>query len=319
MAENETPPKHSPSTSFCSGLLSRRLLGLSPENLLALMAAVIFLAEVIDMLLINLLPEMPSLWEALLDASILIVIISPVYFCIYRPFWERHQHAEEDIQRLSRQLIRAEEMTRKELARDLHDEFGQALTALQLGIDTLRHSHPHEQQKLNDMCDRLGSLTAQLGNHVRSVTTKLHPTILDNLGLVPTLRWHLRQFEQLYPGIRIEVDIADNNRRLHPEVEVALYRIVQESLNNVAKHSRAGRVYLTYGHRGGRQELAVRDNGIGFDVDAWYATTTTHRGIGLLGMRERCADLGGTFEVTSSPGKGTSVRVTMPPWTEEAA
>lgn len=299
------------------GPFSRRVLRLSPENLLALMAGLIFVAEAFDMLLLNFLPELPLLWEALLDASILILIISPTYFFFYRPFWVEHRRAEEEIRRLSRQLLRAQEKTRKELARDLHDEFGQVLTALQLGIDTLRNSLPPEQPKLSDLCGRLGGLTAELGNHVRSVTAELHPSMLDSLGLVPTLRWHLRQFERQHPELQLELDIADGDRRLPPEIEIALYRICQESLNNVAKHARARRVHLSLEFGEGAATLAIEDDGLGFDIERWQREIAERGGIGLLGMRERSADLGGTFDISSRPGDGTAVRVTIPLTTEE--
>jgi signal transduction histidine kinase len=303
---SEKPPSAAP--SGCNGPFSRHVLRLSPERLLALIAGLIFVAEAFDMLVISLLPELPVLWEAVLDSCILVVVLSPVYFCLYRPFWAEHLRSEEENRRLSRQLIRAEETTRKALARDLHDEFGQGLTALQLGIETLKHSAA-DQDRLFAQCERLSRLIAQLGTHVRDVSAELRPAMLDSLGLGPTLRWHVRQFRQRYPDIRIEIETetAEGEERLPPEVEVALYRVCQESLTNVVKHARAGRVLVALVRGAGELALTVEDDGVGFETRR-RRIDQDRQGFGILGMRERIADLGGRLVIDSRPGEGTAVR-----------
>lgn len=294
-------------TGGSSPLFLRR----TPERMLILLAALIFIAEVFTMFALDLLPPLTLYWGALLDSTVLLFILSPAYFFLYRPFWVERQRAEEDVRRLSRQLIHSEEMTRTRLARDLHDEFGQGLTALQLGIETLRNSLPPAQEKELALCRRLSVMIAQLGNHVRSMTTELRPSMLDSLGLVPTLRWLSQQFSERYSAIRVDMQVVDEFERLSPEIEIALYRVCQESLNNVAKHAKAGLVRITMIRTKTLLTLAIEDDGHGFEADPCYPSANNHQRYGLLGMRERIAELGGDFSVVTSPAEGTIVRVQL--------
>lgn len=299
------------------GLFGQLFLKMTPQRMLFILAVMIFISETFAMFLLSLLPPLTPFREALLDSTLLLALLSPVYFCLYRPFWLERQRREDEVRRLSRQLLHAEEMTRTRLARDLHDEFGQGLTALQLGIETLKNSLPSGQGKELALCRRLSEMIAQLGNHVRSMTTELRPSMLDNLGLVPTLRWLSQQFSERYPGIHVDFQIVDEYERLPPEIEIALYRVCQESLNNVVKHANAHLVQITMLRTRTLLTLAVVDDGNGFDTEFCYAPANDHQRYGLLGMRERVAELGGTFSVVSSPAKGTSVRVQLPLAKEE--
>lgn len=292
--------------------LGSTVLGLSPDMVLVIIVAYIVLAEAARVVLHFLLPELTLGQEVVLETLILLTLLLIPYYFMYRPFWLERQQAEKEIRLLSRQLIRTEEKIRKNLARDLHDEFGQVLTALQFGVETICNSLPPEQKHLGAHCDRLSGMIAGLGNHVRDVTAELRPTMLDNIGLLPALRWHARQFEAMHPGIGIEVQVGEEPRRLPPELEIALYRICQESLNNVAKHARARQVRIELRWTPALLTFSVRDDGIGFDFEHWRDAGSAPRGFGILGMRERIADLGGLFEVASRPGKGTEVRVELP-------
>jgi len=292
--------------------LRRRVLRVVPERLPIFLAGLIFLVELSDMLLISLLPQVSRGWIAVIDSALLIVALSPFYFFIIRPILLERKRTEEEIRLLSRQLIRAEEKIRKNLARDLHDEFGQVLTALQFGVETVCNSLTADQEKLIAKCGRLSGMIAQLGNHVRDVTAELRPTMLDNVGLVPALRCHAKQFETMHPEVTVQVRAEDDVARLSPEAEIAFYRVCQESLNNMAKHSRARHVHITLQQTSKLLTLSVRDDGIGFEAERWRDTIASPSGFGILGMRERIADLGGQFEVVSRPKKGTEVRVRLP-------
>jgi signal transduction histidine kinase len=289
--------------------LRRVVHGLSPDRLLALIVVLIVLAEVGCVVIHLLLPELSLGLEVVLETSILLGLLLPPYYFIYRPFWRERQQAEDKIRLLSRQLIRSEEKTRKTLARDLHDEFGQVLTALQFGVETICNSLHADQNKLATHCARLSRMIAQLGNHVRDVTAELRPTMLDNVGLVPALRCHAVQFETMH-GVKVLVRAGGDVGRLPPDVEITLYRICQESLNNVAKHARARQVRISLKRAPELLALTVKDDGAGFDTR--FGLGTAAEGFGILGMRERIADLGGLFEVVSRPGKGTEVRVRLP-------
>jgi len=285
---------------------------LTPERLMGVMAVLVFAAEILDMFILDLMPPLSDGLEAVLDSTILLLMLSPVYFLVFRPFMMERKRSEEEIRQLSRQLIRAEETTRKSLARDLHDEFGQGLTALQLGVETLKISLPAEEEKLVGLCGRLSGMIAQLGSHVRHITSELRPAMLDSLGLVPTLRWFARQFRQRYPSTTVDVKIMDGIGRLSPEIEIALYRICQESLNNVAKHAMARQVRITLIRTASLLTLAIEDDGRGFNSGHWRETASEHQGYGILGMRERLAELGGELTLVSSPGEGTIVRAQVP-------
>lgn len=292
--------------------LSRAVLGLSPDRLLVVLVVLIVIAEGACVALHLLLKEIPLALEVALETTILLTLLVPPYFFIYRPFWLERLHREKEIRLFSRQLIRAEEKSRKTLARDLHDEFGQVLTALQFGVETICNSLTADQQHMAANCGRLSAMIAQLGNHVRDVTAELRPTMLDSIGLVPALRWHAKQFETMHAGIKVVVRAEDAAERLPPEVEIAIYRVCQESLNNVVKHARARKVRIDLRRAPDLLTLSVRDDGVGFAEDRWRAPFASPSGFGILGMRERIADLGGLFEVVSRPGKGTDVRVRLP-------
>jgi len=281
---------------------------LRPSRMLAVMAVMVLLTEGQHLFM----PEEAVGLEVLLETCIMLAFLLPLYYFVYRPAWLKLQHTEAEVRLLSRQLIRAEEKSRKTLARDLHDEFGQVLTALQFGVETICNSLKADQKPLVAHCGRLSAMIAQLGNHVRDVTAELRPTMLDSIGLVPALRWHAKQFETMHAGIKIVVRAEDAAERLPPEVEIALYRVCQESLNNVAKHARARKVRIDLRRAPNLLTLSVQDDGVGFAEERCRDSLASPSGFGLLGMRERIADLDGHFEVVSRPGKGTDVRVRLP-------
>ena len=298
------------------GFIERLVLRHTLACLLAVFVVLIFLADIIGTLLFDFLPILPDGWKVLIDSSIHLLVFTPVYFYLFRPFILERRRSEEEIRRLSRQLIRSGEATRQSLARDLHDEFGQGLTVLQLGIETLKESLPADE-KLAALCSRMSDMTAQLGAQVRSMTSELRPSMLDHLGLVSTLHWSAKQFQQRNPGILVDVRIMDEVERLSPEIEIALYRVCQESLRNVVKHAMARQVRITLTRTWSLLTLEVEDNGRGFDAVHWREIAAAQQSAGILGMRERIAELGGSFSIVSSRGEGTTVRAQVPLVTKE--
>ena len=299
-----------------SGFIERLVLRHTLKCLLIVFAVLIIISDLSTMFLLDLLPKLPIGWEAMIDSSIHFILFSPVYFYLFRPFILERKRSEEEIRRLSRQLIRSEEATRQSLARDLHDEFGQGLTVLQFGIETLKESLPADE-KLAALCTRMSGITAQLGAQVRSMTSELRPSMLDHLGLVSTLHWSAKQFQQRNPGILVDVRIMDEIERLSPEIEIALYRVCQESLRNVVKHAMARQVRITLTRTWSLLTLEVEDNGKGFDAEHWREIAAAQQSAGILGMRERIAELGGSFSIVSSRGEGTTVRAQIPLITKE--
>lgn len=295
------------------GRLGQKLLSLSPERMLVVMAALIFVAELFSHLFLhaNRLLTLSPYGSSLLDSTILLIILSPAYFGLYRPFWLERQRAEEEVRRLSWQLIHAEEETRAKLVRDLHDEFGQGLTSLQFGLETLRSSLTEQQQKESALCVRLSGLVAQVGTNVRNIMTELRPSVLETLGLEEALRWSVRQFSEKFASIRVDLKI-DEGGRLPPEIEIALYRVCQEALHNVAKHAMARQVRIHLVRTPTMLTLTITDDGKGFATIPCHDSATDPQGYGILGMRERIAGVGGDLTVLSAPSKGTTVRVTLP-------
>ena len=219
---------------------------------------------------------------------------------------DERERAEKEIRNLSRQLISGIEDAQKKLAQDLHDEFGQTLAALHMGVETLWNSMPNEMTGQKKHIDDLILLIEQLGDKIRSISSDLRPDLLDDLGLVPTLEWYIKEFTEQRPDIQIAFHAAGFKKRLASEIELVLYRIFQESFNNIVKHSKAQNVdvILTYSYP--KIILMVRDDGVGFNPESRSG------GIGLIGMRERAVSVKGNIDIRSEEGKGSIIRVQLP-------
>lgn len=216
-------------------------------------------------------------------------------------------------QRIARAAWRAEESERRRLARELHDNLGQALTALKLRLEA---TAPFDGR--NEALDA----AAQALEDVRNLSRLLRPPILDDLGLAAALEWLARRMrEDAGLPVRLDIDMeGDSAARPEPDIETLLFRVTQEALTNTAKYANASRAEITLKRVAGRLDLTVRDNGDGFDPHAVGAharltgdeTAGTTGGVGVPGMRDRVAFFGGDFAITSAPGKGTTVRAIVP-------
>jgi PAS domain S-box-containing protein len=209
----------------------------------------------------------------------------------------------DELQRLSAQLASIREAECRRISRELHDEVGQALTAASINLSTLMANgaaaHPSGRQRL----DETAGLIEQVLGQVREMSMNLHPAMLDDLGLAPTLRWYLKKWEKRV-GICVEQNVQEI--RLPQELETVLYRLVQEALTNVARHAQAGQVSISLGQEGDELVLSVADDGQGFRPGE------ISEGLGLIGMRERVATFNGQFTIQSQPGQGTCLTVRMP-------
>jgi signal transduction histidine kinase len=222
--------------------------------------------------------------------------------------------AEEEIHFLSRRLIESIEEERRRLAADLHDEFGQSLTALHLGVESIRRTLEKDRPELARTCDKMVSSIENLAENIRGVAGRLRPDMLDHLGLVASMEWYVDEYRQGLPDSVVSFRAVGfvGRRRLDPQFEIVLYRVFQEALTNAAKHARAGRVdvRLTYSHP--NVILVITDDGRGFDQgEIMGPGMRPRRGIGLISMKERVAAAGGTIDVRSAPGRGTAIRVTL--------
>ncbi|HZG44369.1 MAG TPA: ATP-binding protein, partial [Longimicrobium sp.] len=209
---------------------------------------------------------------------------------------------------LLRQLIVAEEQERIRLSRELHDQLGQLVTALRLGLRGLERGEGPARAALED----LEQLTVQLSRELSHIASELRPPALDRLGLQQALRGYVEDWSARY-GISAEFQpLGMAGERFALEVETTLFRTVQEALTNVAKHSGAQNVSVILERKPGSLGVIVEDDGTGFDAAAMAATAVRTRRIGLVGMRERAELLGGTLEVEAAEGAGTTLFIRLP-------
>ena len=213
-----------------------------------------------------------------------------------------------DLERLSARLVDAQEQERRSLARELHDEVGQALTAIKMSVAAALRTpgtHPRAYAALEE-ARGVAETTLQ---GVRDLSQLLHPSMLDDFGLPETLAAYLRNFSKR-TGIRAHLAHDGGDERMAPDVEVCLYRIVQEALTNVARHSGALTCTVSLRQVDGEVELVVEDSGRGMPPSA--AGADARRGLGLMGMRERAQALSGRFTIANRPEGGTRLVVTLP-------
>lgn len=216
------------------------------------------------------------------------------------------QRSQEELRRLSAQLLSVQEEERKRIARELHDGIGQSLSALKFLLENRlqmmgKNSAPGDLQPLESMIPMLQNAIEE----VRQMQTDLRPPTLDDLGIRATLSWFCREYQRIYSGIRIEQEIEVQENEIPHDLKTVIYRVLQEAMNNVAKHSGAKGVRLSLAKKNGWIQLRVEDNGSGFDPRKVLSEERTGYGFGLTSMRERTELSGGSFSIESIQGRGT--------------
>jgi two-component system, NarL family, sensor histidine kinase UhpB len=211
-------------------------------------------------------------------------------------------------------ILHAQEEERKRIARELHDETSQVLTSLLISLAVVEESAPDDDARKRISETR--ALAHQTLRAVRNISLDLRPSALDDLGLLPALRWYVKEYQQKC-GVEVELTATGPRERLPAEMETALYRIIQESLTNTAKHGHARHAWVTLTDDGQWMRATVRDDGRGFDAAATLRKPWQDRGLGLAGMMERATLLGGSVEIDSEPGAGALMSVTIPRVTRE--
>lgn len=220
---------------------------------------------------------------------------------------EMHQQHIQLLREQFSRVVKAQEDERQRVARELHDQAGQALTAIQFGLARLEKAGDLAQARQEAAA--LRALTIQTMDEIRNLALDLRPSMLDDLGLIPALRQYLKDFGRR-TGLATDLVVGGTPRRLLPELETNLFRVIQEALTNTAKHATATKVtvFLDWG-----QELTVRvvDDGRGFDLER-ALHNTEKKSLGLFGMQERVALFGGRLSLQSQPGRGTVVEAEIP-------
>lgn len=206
------------------------------------------------------------------------------------------------------QVVQAQEAERQRVARELHDQAGQALTAIQLGLSRLEKLAGNEEWRRE--AAQLRAMAVSTMEEIRNLAFDLRPSMLDELGLWPALRHYAREFGRR-TGLSVEVNLPAAAGRLHSELEITVFRVVQEGLTNIAKHAAATVARVTVELREGSLRLEVQDNGRGFDVAA-ALQNEKKKSLGLFGMEERVSLVGGTLQINSAPGQGTTLSLVIP-------
>jgi signal transduction histidine kinase len=208
----------------------------------------------------------------------------------------------------SMQLVREDEQAR--IARELHDELGQVLTALQFGLSWVGTRVNDGQADIKLRLEAMRAMVAAAVEDVRRIAGDLRPAALDELGLAAAIDWQLKKFRDL-TGAAIELNLSHEEFAIEERVAVTAFRVVQESLTNAARHAQASKVSVSAGHAADCLTIEIHDNGKGIPAEV-LADGAVRGSNGLLGMRERVQQLGGTLSVDSAPGKGTMLRARIP-------
>ena len=224
------------------------------------------------------------------------------------------RESRDELRRLSGLLVTIQEDERRRIALDLHDGLGQSLSLIKLSIETAARllaagATGEASESLQHLIPQVKAALVE----VRRVSTDLRPSMLDDLGILPTLTWFFREFEAACSDIAVEKTFNVAERDVPAALHITLYRILQEATNNIVKHAGARRVRVSLDRVDEVLHLQIEDDGCGFDPDSirccagWQS-----RGIGLLSMKERASCSGGTYHLDSSPGQGTCIKVSWP-------
>ena len=223
------------------------------------------------------------------------------------------KESETQLKLLSSQLLTAHEQERKRIAQDIHDSLGSLLTAIKFGVERVMQQLRRDGLHTEDNTFRsIVSMIQEAVAEVRRIEKTLRPPLLDNLGILPTISWFCREFQSVFESIRIEQDIGVSENDVPEALKIVIFRIVQEALNNVGKHSQADTVRLRLARTDAKIELLIEDNGQGFALEEVSSRSGSTRGLGLVSMKERAALSGGICSIASAEGRGTMVQAIWP-------
>ena len=217
----------------------------------------------------------------------------------------------QDLRRLSQEVMRTRDQERRETARALHESAGQSLAALKMTLARLKNTANQGEDKAQELWRNAIELTEAAVREVRTVSYLMHPPLLDEAGLGAALRWYVTGFTDR-SGIDVSPEVGERVGRQSQEIETTLFRMIQEALTNVHRYSGSRKAWIRVIRAHGKITAEVRDEGRGLRVDSKALTKAAPLGVGISGMRERVEQLGGTFQLESSLGRGTTLRATLP-------
>ena len=238
------------------------------------------------------------------------------------------KESEDHLRLLSARLLNIQETERSRIATEIHDSLGQSLNAIKFRfqetirqLETAEEEEEEEEEERKKEKGQRHAAAKQLRNLIpviqtaieeaRRIQMDLRPSILDDLGIVPTISWYCREFQRIYTGIELSPRIEIEENAMPGSLKTVIFRVLQEAMKNVGKHSGASHVHLSLVKKGTTTELTVQDNGLGFDLDKTLSNEGNKR-LGLTSMRERTEQSGGRFSIQSVKGRGTTVRMVWP-------
>jgi len=227
--------------------------------------------------------------------------------------------SEKELRLLSAHLLTAQENERRRVARDIHDNVSQTLVAMKFRIEQALNESGDKPANPSELSSLIVPVVQGTIEAVRNIYMRLRPSMLDDLGLSATLTWLRRDFQDTHPDIDTRIDVAVEDGEIADNQKIVIYRVVQEALDNVVRHSRADRARISLKRNNNHVELTVQDNGTGFRLEEVMSVDDSLRGMGLTGMRERIELIGGTFAISSEAGEGTRIHASLPLQQHQAA
>lgn len=222
------------------------------------------------------------------------------------------QDSKKQIRVLSTRLLEAEENERKLIAQDLHDILGSSLTSIKYSLEKYIVVKSKNSLTHLTLLDQIVAMVRDTIKETKRICSNLRPPILDDLGILATINWCCREFQEIYAGIRIVKSLEIEEETIPEPLKIVIYKLLTEALNNIAKHSSASLVRVSLKKMEGNVELSIKDNGRGFDLKRISYEKIGMKGFGLHNMKERAEIFGGSFEIRTSKGEGTAIRVSWP-------
>lgn len=300
----------------------------SPAGLLLTIAVSIFTVEVCNMVVLHFLGPLPPAAAVIGDALMLIVLIFPVLYQLsYKPLL-RHienrkkaetalRQSEKLLRRLSNKLLTAHEDERRTIANDLHNELAPKISALKFRVEAaIQFIKGQAEANLDGQCRMIVKMFQELHQDIRILSKNLSPLMIDELGLLPALESLVDGIRASSPGFSIQTEIDIHEKDLPQRLKIIIYRVVQEALKNISRHSRATESRVALHKDNGRLRLDITDNGVGFAVDEKLYAESGDTGIGLASMCERVTYSSGTFFIDSGRNRGTTITAVWQPEAE---
>ncbi len=222
------------------------------------------------------------------------------------------EKANKTLRELSSRLLSVQEEERKRISGEIHDTFGSCLSGIKFKVEDVLEQVGKDSNAIEGSLRNVIPVIQEGIEECRRMQQDLRPAMLDDLGLLPTLSWFCRRYQTIYAGIKIDLEKTLEEGDIPNSLKIVIFRVTQEGLNNIAKHSKADLVHLSLRKMDGRIQLILEDNGQGFDLAKVLSLESTKRGLGLTSMRERVELSRGFFAIESAEGKGTTLRSSWP-------